>query len=128
MLNPDWHILDAYATLIVSFFILKVGLDILRKTSREFTDTAPEPKILEEMKICILGVEGVLDTHDIRVRTSGGQYQMEAHILVNGGISVREGHKIAKEVEKCLYDTLDDLDSVIVHVDPTISENSEKDE
>ena len=128
VLNPDWHILDAYATLIVSFFILKVGLDILRKTSREFTDTAPEPKILEEMKICILGVEGVLDTHDIRVRTSGGQYQMEAHILVNGGISVREGHKIAKEVEKCLYDTLDDLDSVIVHVDPTISENSEKDE
>ena len=125
LLNPTWHILDAYATLIVSFFILKVGLDILRKTLREFTDTAPEPKILEEMKICILGVEGVLDTHDIRARTSGGLYQMEAHILVDGKISVTEGHKIAKEVEKCLYDVLDDLDSVIVHVDPTISENTE---
>ena len=105
-----------------------MGLDILRKTSREFTDTAPEPKVLEEMKQCILGVDGVLDTHDIRVRTSGGLYQMEAHILVDGGIPVREGHKIAKEVEKCLYDVLDDLDSVIVHVDPTISESTESDE
>lgn len=128
MLNPAWHMLDAYATLIVSFFILKVGLDILRKTLREFTDTAPEPKVLEGMKQCILGVEGVIDTHDIRVRTSGGLYQMEAHILVNGGISVRKGHKIAKEVEKCLYDVLDDLDSVIVHVDPTIDENAETSE
>ena len=125
IINPAWHILDAYATLIVSFFIIKVGLDILRKTVREFTDTAPEPTVLEDMRQCILEVEGVIETHDIRVRTSGGLYQMEAHILVDGGISVRDGHRIAKEAEKCLFDVLDDLDSVIVHVDPTIDEDEE---
>lgn len=125
LLNPAWHILDAYATLVVSFFIIKVGLDILRQALREFTDTAPGPEVLEEIKQCILGVEGVIDTHEIRVRTSGGLYQMEAHILVDGRLSVREGHKITKDVEKCLYAVLEDLDSVIVHVDPAIEEDKE---
>lgn len=127
IINPSWHILDAYATLIVSFFIIKVALDILRQALREFTDTAPEPEVLEEMRQCILGVQGVIGTHDIRVRTSGGLYQMEAHILVNGQITVIEGHKIAKDVEKCLNDALEDLGSVIVHVDPAVEEKVEKD-
>ena len=118
ILNPAWHILDAYATLIVSFFILKVGLDILRKALGEFTDRAPAPEVLEKIRQCIVDVGGVIDTHDIRVRTAGGLYQMEAHILVDGSLTVREGHRIAKEVERCLNEGIEDLDSVIVHVDP----------
>jgi cation diffusion facilitator family transporter len=31
LINPSWHILDAFAALIVSFFIIKVGFDILGK-------------------------------------------------------------------------------------------------
>jgi len=63
-------------------------------------------------------VEGVLDTHDLRVRTSGGLYQMEAHIVVDGQLTVAEGHRIAKAVERCLIEEVEDLDRVIVHVDP----------
>ena len=118
LINPSWHILDAYAALIVSFFIVKVGLDILGKTLREFTDTAPPPEIIKEIMQCSLAVEGVMDAHDLRVRTSGGSYQAEIHIVVDGQMKVVEGHRIAKEVERCLVDEMDDLGRVIVHVDP----------
>jgi cation diffusion facilitator family transporter len=40
-IKPDWHILDAYAALLVTFFIVKVALEILRDALREITDTAP---------------------------------------------------------------------------------------
>ena len=118
LINPSWHILDSFAALLVSFFIVKVGLDILKDSLREFTDTAPPPEILDSISTCARGVPGVLDMHDLRVRTSGGLYQMETHIVVDGQLSVTEGHRIAKAVESCLAEEVEDLDRVIVHVDP----------
>ena len=118
LINPSWHILDSFASLLVSFLIVKVGLDILRNSLREFTDTAPPPEILNTISDCTRSVEGVLYMHDLRVRTSGGLYQMETHIVVDGQLTVVEGHKIAKAVENCLAEEIEDLDRVIVHVDP----------
>ena len=118
LIRPSWHILDALAALIVSFFIIKVGIDILRKTLREFTDTAPRPEIIEKLMQLSRTVEGVMDAHDLRVRTSGGFYQSEIHIVVDGQLTVVEGHRIAKTVERCLTAEMDELDRVIVHVDP----------
>ena len=119
LIRPSWHALDAYAALLVSFFIVKVGLDTIRNSLREFTDTAPPQKIIATITACARGVPGVLDLHDLRVRTSGGLYQMETHIVVDGQLTVVEGHRIAKEVESCLLKDMTDLDRVIIHVDPS---------
>lgn len=121
-LKPAWHILDAYAALLVSFFIIKVALEILWKTLQEFTDRAPSPDVLNRIRDCSCRVDGVLDMHDLKVRTSGGRYQMETHIVVDGQMSVIEGHRIAKTVESCLKAEMEDLDQIIVHVDPAIEE------
>jgi len=119
-LKPSLHVLDSFAALLVSFFIVKVGVEIVRNTLREFTDTAPREEILNRIKKCALTVNGVIDTHDLKVRTSGGLYKMEIHIVVNGQLTVIEGHRIAKIVEHRLADDIEDIDSIIVHVDPVI--------
>jgi cation diffusion facilitator family transporter len=121
-INPSWHILDSFAALLVTFFIVRVGLEILGKSLREFTDRAPQPEILTKITDCILSVDGVIDMHDLRVRTSGGLYQMETHVVVDGRLTISEGHRIAKTVETCLGQEIEDLDHVIVHVDPEIDE------
>ena len=109
---------------MVSFFIIKVGLEILGKSVHELSDAAPGPEVLSEINQCTLGVDGVIDSHDLRVRTSGGRYQIEIHIIVDALLTVAQGHRVAKAVEKCLIDRVEDLDKVIVHVDP--SEDSNK--
>jgi cation diffusion facilitator family transporter len=121
-ISPSWHILDSFAALLVSFFIVKVGLEILGDSVREFTDTAPRPEILKKITDCIRSVDGVMDMHDLRVRTSGGLYQMETHIVVDSQLTISEGHRIAKIVESCLGEEFEDLDRVIVHVDPGVEE------
>jgi cation diffusion facilitator family transporter len=118
-IHPDWHILDAYAAVAVSLFIFKVGLKVLIRSAREFTDTAPAPDIKDRVHSCASTVPGVMETHDIRVRMSGGLYQMELHAMVDGGLTVVEGHQIAKKIEACLREEFDDLDQVIIHVDPS---------
>ena len=118
LINPSWHILDAFAALLVSFFIVKIGLNIISGCIGEFTDTAPNTEDLDKIKRCISSVEGVLEMHDLRVRTSGGRFQMETHIVVNGQLTVAQGHRIAKMVERCLLEEIKNIDRVIVHVDP----------
>ncbi len=117
-INPSWHMLDSFAAVLISFFIVKVGLQIVGNSLREFTDTAPKADILDRISRCARSVEGVHDIHDLRVRTSGGLYQMEIHIMVDGQIPVVDGHRIAKDVESCLAEEIENLDRVIVHVDP----------
>ena len=128
LIKPSWHILDSFAALLVSFFIVKVGLDILRDCLREFTDAAPQTETLNKISNCIRSVEGVFDMHDLRVRTSGGSYQMETHIVVDGQLTVIEGHRIAKIVEACLVEEIENLDRVIVHVDPAREDNTSDDD
>ena len=123
ILNPEWHILDSFAALLVSFFIVKVGLQIMGKSLHEITDAAPGSEVMTKIRGCVLSVDGVLDIHDLRVRISGGLYQMETHITVDGRITVTEGHGIANEIEKCLTEEVEDIDRVIVHVDPDIYES-----
>lgn len=118
LINPKWHILDSFAALLVSFFIIKVGLSVVGSTIRELSDAAPRPEVMNRINQCALGVTGVMDTHDLRVRTSRGLLLVEIHIVVDGSLSVIEGHKIAKIVEHCLSDEVEALDRVIIHVDP----------
>jgi len=117
-IKPGWHILDAYAALLVSFFIVKVGLEVLWGSLREMVDTAPGAEVLDRVRSCVRRVPGVLEEHDLKIRSSGGLYQMQVHILVDGDLSVSQGHRIAKEVERCLYSDIEDVGQVIVHVDP----------
>ena len=124
-INPSWHVLDSFAALLVSFFIVKVGLEILRDALREFTDTAPKQEIIGKIQQCALSVNGVVDTHDLRVRTSGGLYQMEIHIVVDGQLTVLEGHKIAKAVEGCLVEDVGNFGSITIHVDPVENRKEE---
>ncbi len=127
-IHPAWHLLDAFAALLVSFFVIKVGLEIFRDTLREFTDTAPETDVLANISACAMSVDGVMAIHDLKARTSGGLYQMEIHIVVDGRLTVVQGHRIAKEVEKCLVEKVEDTASVIVHVDPCSEAPGEKHE
>jgi cation diffusion facilitator family transporter len=127
LVNPGWHILDAYAALLVSFLVLKVGLDITLTAVREFTDTAPDPAVIEEIKACAAKINGVRDVHDLKVRTAGGLYQMELHIVVDAQITVNQGHGIAKEVEACLVNEIKNCDRIIIHVDPDPSNHPEPD-
>lgn len=118
LVNPAWHSLDAWAALVVSLLILRVGTGVLWGALKEMVDTAPSREEVDSMRCCALEVAGVRQVHDLKVRSLGGRYQIQLHVVVDGGLSVTEGHDIAKEVERCLHSELKDVGEVIVHVDP----------
>jgi len=117
-INPGWHILDAYAALLVAVFIAKVGLGVLLDAVREMTDSAPAPAEVSRIEACIRTVPGVLDHHDLKIRSMGGLFHIQVHVLVGDDLTVIQGHKIATAVEACLKAEIDNAGQVIVHIDP----------
>ncbi len=117
-LHPSWRVLDSYAALLVSFFVFLVGMKMFFGCLAELTDAAPKEDMLEKISQCVLQVPGVKGAHKLKVRTSADLLQMQVHIVVDGQLTVSEGHAIAKEVEQCLFEDIEDVVDVVVHVDP----------
>jgi cation diffusion facilitator family transporter len=116
--HPAWSRADAYAALLVTFFVLRVGVNLTWSAFKELSDTAPAPAEVEAIAGKAREVEGVRQVHDIRARYSGPQIFVEVHIVVDPDLSVRQGHEIARVVKWRLRGDLHDVTRVIVHVDP----------
>lgn len=117
-LNPNWHIADSIATLVVSVFILKVGGSLIWSAFREVVDTAPSQEVLARLQEEALSVPGVKEVHDIKARHFGPEILVEIHIVVDPDLTVREGHEIATAVECHLVAQLEEVSRVITHIDP----------
>jgi len=121
-LNPDWHLADAFAAVFVTFFIVRVGINLVWSAFRELSDTAPDRKVLELISLQTLKVAGVRQVHDLRARHSGPEIFVELHVVVDPNLTVREGHDIAREVKARLLVEFNDVTRVIIHVDPDLQE------
>ncbi|MDH4157440.1 MAG: cation diffusion facilitator family transporter [candidate division Zixibacteria bacterium] len=120
--NPNWHLADAYAALVVTFFIVKVGLNLTWLAFKELADTAPDEAIVARLTEDVRAVHGVRQVHDLRARHSGTQIFVELHIVVDPELTVREGHDIAREVKARLLAKFTEVTRVIIHVDPELQE------
>ncbi len=116
--NPAWHLADAYAALVVTLFIFRVGASLVWDALKQVVDTAPDRKILDQLVETAMKVEGVEQVHDVRARYSGQQIFVEIHIVVDPELTVRQGHEIADVVRFHLVNEIADVTRVIVHVDP----------
>ena len=77
-----------------------------------------DPETLETIGHAARHVPRVEEVTDLRVRWLGHRLHVEVSITVPGGLSVVEGHEIAKEVRHQLLHHLPHLGRVMVHVDP----------
>lgn len=75
-------------------------------------------EVLETIAHAVRHVPGVEGVTDVRARWIGHRLHADVSISVSGGLSVEDGHGIAKEVRHQLLHHLAHLGSAMVHVDP----------
>jgi cation diffusion facilitator family transporter len=92
-------ILDPLIALVVAVLLIKMGIDVFRRTSHDLMDSA----CIEEEKT-IVGIlektNGFLEYHDLKTRRSGHKVFMEVHICMNGDVSLTEAHNLSIRIEK----------------------------
>lgn len=109
---------DDWAALFASGFILYNSYLIFRPALGELLDEHVYDDMVSKIRETALDVNGVLDTEKCLVRKAGMNYHVDLHAVVNGEITVREGHDIAHALKQRLMEALPELADVLVHIEP----------
>jgi cation diffusion facilitator family transporter len=117
-INPAWHFLDQIGALIVAAMILKAAWDIVRPALAELIDVGAPAQDFQKIVELAQGVDGVISVHKVRTRRSGAGLYVDLHALVDGDISVRDGHDIATHLQRKLIVAGPAVADVVVHIEP----------
>lgn len=115
---PSWSFLDHLGAVVVSMFILHASIKIIWPGLSELIDVGAPKETRKKIRDIAVKNEGVLQVHDIRTRYISSSIQVDLHIVVDGLITVRQGHDIADDVKARIIDRIPEVLDVIVHVDP----------
>ena len=113
-----WTILDPIASVVVGAFIVKVAFDLLKNGIGDLMEQSLPDSVEEEILQLAASVPGVTKPHDLRTRRIGNHYAIELHILMDGGLTLKEAHDKATEVEDLLRQHYGEETHVAVHVEP----------
>ncbi len=118
LISPKLAFLDPVGAILVSVFIIKVGIDILGDSLAELTDKGMSQKDRKNIQTLIQGIPHVQGTHRIRSRNISGCFYMDLHLEVDGHMTVRQGHDISETVKKTLMERYPKIIDVMVHLEP----------
>lgn len=113
---------DDYAALFASGVIIFNAYRLLRPALDEIMDAAPSKEINQEIINATNSVSGVIATDKCYVRKMGLDYYIDIHIIVDGNLTVHDGHEIAHNVKDYLMNTFPQISNVLVHVEPATEE------
>ncbi len=106
--------LDAVAAAIVGIMLGWVGWRLLGEAATELVDTGLSERELDALAETIDAVDGVRGHGRLRSRRMGGRIFVDVRVLVDGQLTVREGHKIAEQVRLRVIDQLPGNADVVV--------------
>lgn len=119
LIFPSWSFLDHVGAVVVSIFILHAALKITWPATSELIDAGAPRDIQKKIADIACNNQGVREAHKIRTRYISTSILVDMHIVVDGSISVREGHAIADEVENKIIKNIANVLGVVIHVDPS---------
>ncbi|HDR73508.1 MAG TPA: cation transporter [Methanoculleus sp.] len=112
-----YPIADPLIALGIGILIGRMGLAILKEAANVLTD-AVVVDCEDRIAMVLSSIEGVRGYHDFRCRGKPHELFADIHITVDPHLSVVEGHAIAEEVMARIRSEVEEIEDVVVHVDP----------
>jgi cation diffusion facilitator family transporter len=107
---------DPVVGLLITVAILLVLKDAAREVCRRLMDSV-DPALVGTAETALRGVEGVLDTGQVRMRWIGHALRAEADIVVDPQLTVVQAHSLAVAAEHALIHAVPRLTAATVHID-----------
>lgn len=120
-LGESWSVLDPMAAVIVSFFIMKVSVQLLKPCVDELTEKSLPDEIEKEICLIAENTPGVSAIHNLRTRRIGNHYAIEMHIRMDEHLTLYEAHAKASVIENKLKEKYGNETHVGIHVEPVKS-------
>lgn len=118
IMGEGYESADDWAALVASGIILYNSYLIFRPALGELMDEQTYDDLEHEIRTISASVEGVYDTEKCFIRKVGQNYIVDLHAIVDGAISVTEGHDISHKLKDTLREKCPEIDNVLIHIEP----------
>ena len=125
-LGEKWRVLDPIAAFLVSIFILKVAIELIKASLEELLEKSLPKKTQEKILNIIHSFPEVKSPHNLRTRHIGSNIAIEFHIRMDGNLSLNEVHEITKCMENALKAEFGPLTHIGIHMEPINHEKEAK--
>jgi cation diffusion facilitator family transporter len=115
-------VLDPIVAIAVALFIMKVGYDVIRRSSPSLIDVKLPEAEENIVKSTIMEHGGqMVGFHALRTRKSGRQRYIDLHLVMPKNASVEEAHRMTDHIEQDIRSRLRHS-SVMIHIEPCSDE------
>ncbi len=118
LLGHRWTVLDPLASVVVGLMLVKVSVELLRTSMRELTESSLSDEIEKEIEDIICSFPDVSEPHNLRTRRIGNRFAIEAHVRMDGNVSLTEAHDRATAIEQRLRERFGPQTHVTIHMEP----------
>lgn len=118
IMGKGYESADDWAALFAAGFILYNSYKIFRPALGEIMDEHLYPGLEEKIREISLQEPGIIETEKCMIRKAGMQYHVDLHAIVDGHISVKEGHDLAHKLQTRLTTEIPEINNVLIHVEP----------
>ncbi len=125
LLGDRWTVMDPVASVIVGFVLMNVAIKLLRTSINELTESSLNADVEREIEEIITSFPGICEPHNLRTRHIGNRIAIEAHICMDGDISLRDAHSRATMVEQKLKERFGSDTHVTIHMEPIKESNND---
>jgi cation diffusion facilitator family transporter len=108
---------DAAAAIVVGAMIIKAGIGFALEAMRELMDEGLAAEEVAAIRTTLLETPGVIDLHELRTRRMGHRVLVDAHLQVDGEITVRAGHAIGELARHRAIAAHPEVLDVLIHLD-----------
>ena len=109
---------DPLAGALVALLILRTGIFILRESSAQLMNAVPSRKLATQIHNLLSKLKDVKQLEELQAHRFGPHIVVNLTIGIDGKLTVKEGDKIASDVEKVIYDSFPSVLRVHVHYHP----------
>ena len=118
LLGDGWCVLDPLAAVVVSFFIFKVSLLLIKPCVDELVEKSLPQETEDKILGIILSFPEVSSPHHLRTRQIGNIVAIEVHIRMDGSMSLNEAHDITTQIETALRAEYGMETHIGIHMEP----------
>lgn len=117
-LGERWRILDPIAAIVVSAFIIKVAIDLIKPCVDELLERSLPAETERKILDIIESFPEVSSPHHLRTRSIGNHIAIEVHLRMDGNETLENAHAVATRVERRLKEEFGQDTHVGIHMEP----------
>ena len=117
-LGQHWAVFDPLASVVVGLMLLKVAYELLKTSINELTESSLPAETEQEIEQIILSFGDVRQPHNLRTRRIGNRIAIEAHVRMDGRLSLETVHERATTIERKLKERFGNNTHVTLHMEP----------